>query len=146
MSDDVAIRRARIEEIRPLAHEYRAEQETEFGSPTDPPMPQGGIFWLAVDAQGGPLGYAAGTMRSSGCTIGPVFARPSARRQGVGQRLLTAIQQWAADTRVPVVEISVNAANEGGRAFLEALGYRPRRVLMTLEPEDGQQAVPAPDG
>lgn len=143
MSGDIEVRRARIEEIRPLAEEYRAEQEAEFGSPTDPPMPQGGIFWLAVDPEDGtPVGYAAGTMRPAGCTIGPVFARSAARRRGVGEALLTTIQQWAANTRVPVVEISVHANNERGQAFLEALGYRPRRVLMSLTPEVARRSAP----
>jgi GNAT superfamily N-acetyltransferase len=136
------VRRARIEEIRPLAQEYRSEQESAFGSPTDAPLPQGGIFWLASDSEDQhPLGYAAGTLRPTGCTIGPVFTRREARRRGVGEALLTTIQRWAQDTRVPVVEISVNAENEGGQAFLQSLGYRPRRVLMSLTPE---HAKPAP--
>ncbi|MFU8840383.1 MAG: GNAT family N-acetyltransferase [Nitriliruptoraceae bacterium] len=138
MSEDqqqIRIRRARIEEIRPLAQEYRDEQEQDLEALPDPALPQGGIFWLAVDDGGEPLGYAAGTLRPSGCTIGPVFARQQARRRGVGEALITAIQDWAGDTRVPVVEISVAADNAAGRAFLEALGYRPRRVLMSLEPE-----------
>jgi GNAT superfamily N-acetyltransferase len=134
-SEQVEVRRARIEEIRDLAQEYRHEQTAEFGSPTDPPMPQGGIFWLAVDGEGRPLGYAAGTMRPTGCTIGPVFTRADARRRGVGEALLTTIQQWATNTRVPVIEISVHARNESGQAFLESLGYQPRRVLMSLTPQ-----------
>ena len=140
MSDTgVEVRRARIEEIRPLAEEYRSEQTAEFGSPTDAPLPQGGIFWLASDAADGSiLGYAAGTMRPTGCTIGPVFTREQARRRGVGEALLTTIQQWAGNTRVPVVEISVHANNERGQAFLQALGYQPRRVLMSLTPERGR--------
>lgn len=132
--DQVQVRRARIEEIRPLAAEYKHEQEHELGHPADPPLPQGGVFWIASDADGTPLGYAAGSMRPTGCTIGPVFARRRARRRGVGEALLTTIQAWAQDTRVPVVEISVAVGNEQGRRFLEALGYEPRRVLMSLTP------------
>lgn len=142
MDGDVEVRRARIEEIRPLAQEYRSEQTHEFGSPTDAPLPQGGIFWLATDPEDGRgLGYAAGTLRPTGCTIGPVFTRSDARRRGVGEALLTTIQQWAATTRVPVVEISVHAENHDGQAFLEALGYRPRRVLMSLTPERARTAA-----
>ena len=139
---DIQVRRARIEEIRPLAVEYRTEQEGDPESLPDAPMPQGGIFWLATDmADGTPLGYAAGTLRPAGCTIGPVFARPGARRRGTGEALITAIQEWAEETRVPVVEISVAADNDGGRRFLEALGYQPRRVMMSLTPG----AAPTPD-
>lgn len=143
MQEGVEVRRARIEEIRPLAQEYRGEQEAVFGSPTDAPLPQGGIFWLATDTgDDGALGYAAGTLRPTGCTIGPVFTRHHARRRGVGEALLTAIQRWAVDTRVPIVEISVHARNETGQAFLESLGYRARRVLMSLTPEE---ATPSRD-
>lgn len=132
----VEVRRARIEEIRPLAVEYRTEQESLYGAPGNPPLPQGGIFWLAVDPQDGrPLGYAAGTLRPTGCTIGPIFTRADGRRMGVGQALLRSIQEWAAQTRVPVVEISVAADNDTGQRFLEALGYVPRRVLMSLTPD-----------
>lgn len=132
---DVEIRRARIEEIRPLAVEYQREHDTAFGAASDPPLPQGGIFWIATDTQTrDPLGYAAGTLRPTGCTIGPVFTRSHARRRGVGEALLRAIQGWAEDTGVPVVEISVAADNEGGQRFLESLGYVPRRVLMSLTP------------
>jgi GNAT superfamily N-acetyltransferase len=132
---EVQVRRARIEEIRPLAVEYKREQDTVVGVPTNPPLPQGGIFWVATDADTRePLGYAAGTLRPSGCTIGPVFTRSHARRRGVGEALLRAIQSWAEDTRVPVVEISVADDNHTGRAFLESLGYEPRRVLMSLKP------------
>lgn len=137
MADDgIEVRRARIEEIRPLAGEYRREQASLRDEAPDPPLPQGGIFWLATDAEGTPLGYAAGTLRPTGCTIGPVFTRRSARRGGVGHALLGAIQAWAQDTRVPVVEISVAVSNVDGQRFLESLGYEPRRVLMSLTPTD----------
>lgn len=138
MEEGIEARRARIEEIRPLAEEYRREQDPSFGEHQDPPLPQGGIFWIAVGATSrDPLGYAAGTLRASGCTIGPVFTRAAARRRGVGEALVSAIQSWAVDTRVPVVEISVAADNEGGRSFLEGLGYEPRRLLMSLTPSGG---------
>lgn len=133
---EVRVRRARIEEIRPLAGEYVGEQVERHGERFDPALPQGGVFWIAEDATGAALGYAAGTLRAEGCTIGPVYTRASARRRGVGDALLTAIQDWAQETRVPVVEISVEADNVSGRAFLEALGYRPRRVLMSLRPSE----------
>jgi GNAT superfamily N-acetyltransferase len=134
---EVRVQRARIEEIRELAEEYRAEQvaAADDGRPSDVPLPNGGIFWIARDGDGEALGYAAGTMRPIGCQIGPVFTRAAARRRGVGEALLTAIQGWAQDTRVPVVEISVAADNPDGQAFLESLGYVPRRVLMSLTPE-----------
>lgn len=139
VADDVRVRRARIEEIRPLADQYRSESsgESRDGRPWDPPIPQGGIFWIAESTTDDrrPLGYAAGTLRPDGMTIGPVFVRPSARREGVGFALLRAIQRWAEDTRVPVVEVSVATDNEAGRDFLESSGYVSRRILFSLTPE-----------
>jgi GNAT superfamily N-acetyltransferase len=126
----VIVRRARLEEIRPLAGEYLVEQEERFGRPTSPPLPQGGVFWVAEDADGTALGYAAGTLRPEGCTIGPIFTRAEGRRRGTGAALLAAIERWVEDTRVPMVEIAVNADNPEGVAFLEAAGYRPGRILM----------------
>lgn len=134
-----AVRRARIVEVRPLASEYLAEQERHFGRPTSPPLPQGGVFWVAEDSMTGELlGYAAGTLRPEGCTIGPIFTRDVGRRRGTGGALLSAIEEWAADTRVPVIEVAVNAENEGGVAFLRAAGYRPGRVLMVRDEASGR--------
>lgn len=128
---EVRIRRARIEEVRPLAAEYLAEQEARFGRPTSAPLPQAGVFWVAEDADSGEtLGYAAGTLRPEGCTIGPIFTRALGRRRGTGAALLAAIETWAADTRVPVLEVAVNASNDGGVAFLVAAGYRPGTMMM----------------
>lgn len=141
----VRVRRARIEEIRPLATEYREESAaaSDSGEPWDAPIPQGGIFWIAEDEAGGEaLGYAAGRLRPAGCTVGPVFTRPSARRRGVGDALLQAIQRWAEDTRVPVVEISVAVDNQEGQTFLEALGYVPRRIMMSLTPQSARPRTP----
>lgn len=137
MAERVRVARARIEEVRPLATAYRDESAAASvdGEPWDPPLPHGGIFWLARDAEATPVGYAAGTMRPSGCTVGPVYVVPEARRGRVGEALLRAVQEWAQATRVPVVEISVAHDNTTGLAFLEALGYVPRRVLMSLTPE-----------
>lgn len=133
----VTTRRARIQEIRPLAERYARESSrlSDDGQPFDAPMPQGGIFWIAED-DGQPVGYAAGTLRPTGCVVGPVYTTPDARRRGVGEALLLAVQDWARGTRVPVVEISVAHDNTAGMAFLESLGYRPRRVLMTLTPQE----------
>ena len=138
MSEDrieVRTRRARIEEIRPLAEQYARESAGRPGEDGrfDAPMPQGGIFWVAEDGDE-KLGYAAGTLRPSGCVVGPVYTIPAARRRGVGEALLLAVQDWARGTRVPIVEISVAHDNADGLAFLESLGYEPRRVLMTLTP------------
>jgi GNAT superfamily N-acetyltransferase len=131
---DVTVRRARFEEVRPMAAEYLAEQEAAFGRPTSPPLPQGGVFWIAEDPESGEaIGYAAGTLRPEGCMIGPIFTRADGRRRGTGAALLSAIETWVSDTRVPLMEVAVNAQNEGGVAFLRAAGYRPGIMMMVRD-------------
>ncbi len=133
-AEAVRVRRARIEEIRELAGEYRHEAaSSSWGRrPSPDPIPEGGIFWIA-EHEGGEvtLGYAAGSLRPDGLTVGPVYVSPRGRRRGVGQELLRAIQSWADETGIPVVEVSVSASNEVGRSFLESVGYVPRRILFS---------------
>lgn len=127
------VRRARIQEIRALAERYAAEITERPSSQRDVPMPQGGVFWIA-ERTGEPLGYAAGTLRPSGCVVGPVYTVPEHRHEGVGRALLEAVQRWASGTGVPIVDISVAVGNDAGVAFLESLGYEARRTLMSLTP------------
>ncbi|MDQ4131180.1 MAG: GNAT family N-acetyltransferase [Actinomycetota bacterium] len=144
--ESVRVRRARIEEIRDLAREYGQEAAnlSWYKRASPDPIPEGGIFWIAEDAGGRAegraggeeadeeaLGYAAGSLRAEGLTVGPVYVRPAVRRRGVGQELLQAIQGWAEETGLPVVEVSVAAGNEAGRSFLESAGYVPRRILFS---------------
>lgn len=126
------VSRARIEEVQPLAAEYRRDAH-QAGGPIEPPLPTGALFWMARSAAGVPVGYAAGTMRPDGLVLGPFFVRVGHRRSGVGRRLLTAIEHWAEGARISVVEVSVAADNAAGVAFLEAAGYRARRLLMARD-------------
>lgn len=129
LATDVEVVRARVGEVGPLAAEYRRDVSRE-GSTDDLPLPSDGVYWLARDARGEALGYAAGTLRPEGFVLGPFFVRPAHRRSGVGRTLLTAIQGWADTEQVPLLEVAVATGNVGGIAFLDALGYRPTRVLM----------------
>lgn len=132
MSEDISVARARIEEIQPLGIEYKRDA-AEAGSDVDPALPSGALFWLARDAGGEELGYAAGTLRPEGLVLGPVFVRRAHRRSGVGMRLLKEIERWAEGARIPLVEVSVASDNEAGVRFLERAGYRARRILMARE-------------
>jgi GNAT superfamily N-acetyltransferase len=130
MRDDMRVVRARLEEVQPLAREYAQDGATE-GTAVEPPLPKGGIFWIARDGEGEPMGYAAGQLRpGEGLVLGPVFVRPEHRRGGVALRLLREIEGWADGARIPVVEVSVATDNDAGVRFLEAAGYEPRRLLM----------------
>jgi GNAT superfamily N-acetyltransferase len=129
---DVSVVRARLEQVQPLAAEYRRDAEST-GISLEPPLPTGALFWVARSADGGLMGYAAGTLRPEGLLLGPFFVRSGHRRGGVGRRLLAEIERWATSARIPVVEVSVASDNPAGVAFLEAAGYRTRRLLMVRD-------------
>ena len=143
----VSVARARIEEVQPLAGEYRREAAAAAGQNADggaaltaePPLPAGALFWLATTPDGQSVGYAAGTLRPEGLLLGPVFVRAAHRRSGVAMKLLAEIERWASTARIPLVEVSVAADNEPGIRFLERAGYTARRVLMS---RDGQAGGP----
>lgn len=126
------VSRARIEEVQPLAAEYRRDARQQ-GTTLEPPLPTGALFWIARSADGVPVGYAAGTLHPEGLVLGPFFVRSGHRRDGVGRRLLAEIERWADGARISVVEVSVAADNPAGLAFLEAAGYRARRLLMARD-------------
>jgi len=134
MTEDphIAVDRARLEEVQPLAQEYLTDATLQ-GTAVEPPLPSGAVFWVARDAEKHPLGYAAGQLRPEGLVLGPFYVRPDARRLGVGIKLLHAIEGWASGARIPVVEVSVAADNPAGARFLEAAGYRTRRFLMARD-------------
>lgn len=134
----MTVQRARLEEVQPLAAEFRRDA-SRAGASIDTPLPTGALFWRATDPQGAPLGYAAGTLRPEGLVLGPVYVRPPHRRDGIGLALLRRIEDWAESARIPVVEVSVATDNEAGVRFLESAGYNARRILMARDP------APAPD-
>lgn len=138
MTDEMTVARARIEEIQPLAAEYKRES-LESGTAVEPPMPAGALFWLARNANRQDIGYAAGTLRPEGLVLGPVYVRAEHRRSGIGLRLLAEIERWATGARIPLVEVSVAYDNEPGVRFLERAGYRARRLLMAREDAEGGQ-------
>ena len=133
---DLNVARARIEEVQPLAAEYRRES-IESAITAEPPLPAGALFWMATTADRQPVGYAAGTLRPEGLLLGPVFVRAEHRRSGVALQLLAEIERWASTSRIPLVEVSVAADNEAGIKFLERAGYSTRRLLMAREDTTG---------
>ncbi len=132
MTDEPSVMRASIEEVQGLAVEYRREA-TASGAAVEPALPSGALFWIARTDERQDMGYAAGTLRPEGLVLGPVYIRAHHRRSGVGMRLLKEIERWAQGARIPLVEVSVAYDNQPGVRFLEAAGYRVRRLLMARD-------------
>lgn len=136
---EIAVARARIEEVQRLAAEY-AREATDAGTSVEPPLPSGALFWLASTETREAAGYAAGTLRAEGLVLGPVYVRAEHRRSGVARRLLTEIERWATGARIPLVEVSVAADNDAGVKFLESAGYQVRRLLMARDAAPEEQS------
>jgi GNAT superfamily N-acetyltransferase len=134
VSEAVTVVRARIEEVQPLAAQYKREA-AERGTAVEPALPSGALFWIARTADRTDVGYAAGTLRPEGLVLGPFYVQPEHRRDGIGLDLLHAIEGWATGARIPLVEVSVAYENQAGVRFLESAGYQARRVLMARRPE-----------
>lgn len=134
-AEDVQVRRARLEEVQPLAAVYRQERHRASLALEAPPLPSGALYWIA-ERDGQPLGYAAGTLRPEGLVLGPVYVEPAHRRGGVASRLLGEVERWATDARIPLVEVSVAADNADGVRFLETAGFRTRRLLMARDVDE----------
>lgn len=135
---EIRVQRARLEEVQPLAAEYRRDAGAG-ASAVEPPLPTGAVFWVARDPDGEPMGYAAGTLRPEGLVLGPFYVRAAHRRSGVGLHLLREIERWAQGARIPLVEVSVAADNEAGVRFLEAAGFVTRRYLMARESKEDRE-------
>jgi ribosomal protein S18 acetylase RimI-like enzyme len=66
--------------------------------------------------------------------VDSLAVRAAFRRRGVGQKLMAAVEEWAADRGVSDIELNVFEFNGAAIAFYERLGYatRSRRMARTL--------------
>ena len=66
-----------------------------------------------------------------------VFVSASARRHGVGDSLMTAVETWALAIGATTTSLWVVDGNDAARAFYEKRGYRPTldRQHITAPPE-----------
>ena len=71
-----------------------------------------------------------------------LYVVPSARRQGVGTALLAAAEARLRELGADVVAVETLAANEAGRAFYRAQGYRPHRVTLERRVESDRKGDP----
>ena len=83
---------------------------------------------FVAEAESGVVGWVHGAeqeLLESGrrCEILGLVVDPAYRSQGVGRRLVTAVEQWAANRGLEQMTVRSNVAREESHPFYQRLGY-----------------------
>ncbi|MFP4228899.1 MAG: N-acetyltransferase family protein [Salinivenus sp.] len=62
-----------------------------------------------------------------------IYVSPDARQQGIGTKLVAAVQTWADEVEAHRVRLSMLAENEVARCFWEAMGAEPLTRTLTMD-------------
>lgn len=116
---------------RGLTHSLHREQFMTYGTADDPEAtpaaefePPGGAFLLATHADGTAL--ACGGWRTAGPTTAEIkrmYVTPTARGQGLGRRLLEALEQDAHQHGKTKVILETGVSNHAALALYTRCGY-----------------------
>jgi ribosomal protein S18 acetylase RimI-like enzyme len=154
----VEVRVARLEEwraVRDLRLRALADAPDAFGSTLEQERRYGEREWVewisgwedttnrlfvAVDGDEW-LGIAIGSRTSDEATahVYSMWVDPTARRAGIGRRLVQEVVEWSRSTGARELELNVTATNPGAIAFYERMGFadamqrRPLREGSTAE-------------
>ena len=101
-------------------------------------LDEGGALFLAMD-DGDIVGHAICEQEEGGGSptwSGPpsflalvdLSVLPDRRRDGIGERLMEAVEAEARERGVAALDLMVAGPNEGARRFYERLGFRPAMV------------------
>lgn len=130
---------------------------TQLGYPTPPDdIPprlteverEGGAALVAVNGSGDPIAVATtarySALHKSGqvCYITAFVTDPDSRGQGVGRRLLTAIEDWAREHGCERISVTSAERRAGAHAFYERCGipYSGRRFSRDIAPAPSTEA------
>jgi len=100
----------------------------------------GAVVLVAESADGSPLGFIHLHGARDFFTgeehghVSDIVVRAEAEGRGVGQRLMTAAEDWARERGYRLLSLHVFEGNARARAFYERLGYRAdiRRLIKPL--------------
>ena len=98
-------------------------------------------FLFIAESAARTIGFISGELREGSPTfqaktwasVDDVFVEPDYRNLGVGRALLESVKAWAKEKGADGVSLQVAAANERGRNFYKALGFREISVYEVLE-------------
>lgn len=91
----------------------------------------------AVSDSGKVVGWVHGFIRRlliapTHIELGGLVVDHSQRNQGIGQKLLSAIEDWAVDQDIDRVYVRSNAIREDAHRFYQRLGYRKIKTSLTF--------------
>jgi ribosomal protein S18 acetylase RimI-like enzyme len=102
-----------------------------------------GWVTFVAERQGALIGMASGHFPDEAlhvlddakiASLMQMWVDPTARRGGVGRRLVDAVAAWARERGSPVLRLGVTASEQGAVAFYRAIGFRDTgRRDMTIE-------------
>jgi GNAT superfamily N-acetyltransferase len=96
---------------------------------------------LVALLEGEPAGMASGLPGADGTVqLGTMWVGPAGRGQGVGDRLVQAVAQWARDQGAAVLRLTVAEGNERAAAVYRRNGFAATGE-MAGPPDGGQMAM-----
>ena len=104
---------------------------------------------LVAEAESGVVGWVHGAeheLLESGrsCEILGLVVDPAYRSQGVGRRLVTAVEQWAANRGLEQMTVRSNVARAESHPFYQRLGYIPTKTQHAYR--KALSGAPSPGG
>jgi N-acetylglutamate synthase len=93
--------------------------------------PEHVAFATIPDGEGAPLAIARGAVTDGRLHLGLVQVRPQARRQGLAQRVVGALAQWATGLGADRTYLQVEEANTAATALYARLGFTTHHSYFT---------------
>jgi GNAT superfamily N-acetyltransferase len=139
---DIEIRPMTVADIGPLAGDIAADhwgaRETWFDFVVAEPACRP---FVAIDGAGRRLGSAVASVHGPVAWIGTIWVVPDRRREGIGERLTSAVLDAAADAGCGT---SVLVATDAGRPLYERLGFELQAEIVVVEAPGVDAAVAGP--
>lgn len=146
---DFQIRKARLEDYGALCQLFDQIDELHrsslphiFRKPAGPPrereyfqglLEDPDIRFLLADSEFGPVGFVHGALRETPSfellvparfvVVDSIVVHHRFQGQGIGRKLMTAVEEWAAQAGADYMELNVFEFNTAAKAFYKNLNY-----------------------
>ena len=98
-------------------------------------------LYLVAERDGAVVGYAGMWRAADEAHVGTLAVAPEQRRQGIGEALMLALLQIAADDGVRLVHLEYRVGNAAAAALYAKLGFRATRIRRGYYADTGEDAV-----